>query len=329
MTVAATPLLEVEGLEVAFPLPRRRHWPAPAPLLRAVAGVSLELAAGETLGVVGESGCGKSTLLRALIGLERINGGRIRFAGEEMTGARGAALRRLRRGMQMVFQDPFGSLNPRLRAGQALEEALRANFKLAAAERTRRTAALLERVGLAPALKDRFPHELSGGQRQRLGIARALAVEPQLLLADEPVSALDVSVQAQIINLFAELRRDLNLACLFIAHDLAVVRHLCDRVAVMYLGRIVETGPAAAVYARPRHPYTRALLAAAPEPAADRRLARAPLAGEPPSPADPPPGCPFHPRCPLAVARCQQLRPELAPAPGAPTHQAACHLAGQ
>jgi len=323
--LAAMPLLEVDDLQVGFPLPRPRPWAA-APRLRAVAGLSLSLAAGETLGVVGESGCGKSTLLRALLGLETVDAGAIRFDGVDVTHARGATLRTLRRGVQMVFQDPYGSLNPRLRAGQVLEEALRANFKLTAAERVRRTAALLERVGLGPALKDRFPHELSGGQRQRLGIARALAVEPRLLLADEPVSALDVSVQAQIINLFAELRRDLNLACLFIAHDLAVVRHLCDRVAVMYLGRIVETGPAAAVYTCPMHPYTRALLAAAPEPVAGKRLARAPLAGEPPSPAAPPPGCPFHPRCPLAVSRCRQERPELLPAVDDPTHQAACHV---
>ncbi len=325
--LAAMPLLEVEALQVWFPLPQPRPWVA-ASQLRAVAGLSLSLAAGETLGVVGESGCGKSTLLRALLRLETVEAGRIRFDGVDVTRARGAALRTLRRGVQMVFQDAYGSLNPRLRAGQVLEEALRANFKLTTSERTRRIAALLERVGLDLALKDRFPHELSGGQRQRLGIARALAVEPRLLLADEPVSALDVSVQAQIINLFAELRRDLNLACLFIAHDLAVVRHLCDRVAVMYLGRLVETGSAAAVYARPLHPYTRALLAAAPEPVAGQRLARAPLAGEPPSPAAPPPGCPFHPRCPLAVARCRQERPELRPTATSdePAHHAACHV---
>ncbi len=257
------PLLEIDNLTVSFPVRRglfgrTRH-------VHAVNGVSLTVAEGEAVGLVGESGCGKSTLARTLLGLETAASGAMRWQGEEVLQARGAALRRLRRGVQMVFQDPYGSLNPRHRIGTMLREVLRANHEaLDATGRETRIGELLRRVGLGPEHADRFPHQLSGGQRQRVGIARALAVNPRLLLADEPVSALDVSVQAQIINLFAELRRELGLAYLFIAHDLAVVEHLCDRVLVMYLGRIVESGPAAALFRSPRHPYTRALLAAVP-----------------------------------------------------------------
>jgi len=319
------PLLEVDHLSVGFPvraglLGRKRT-------VKAVADVSLTVAAGETVGLVGESGCGKSTLIRALMQLETpAVGSSIRFNNEDMTRAEGDSLQRLRRGMQMVFQDPYSSLNPQLTAGTTLRETLRANFPRDAAWRRERVTALLELVGLAPELALRYPHELSGGQRQRLGIARALAVEPKLILADEPVSALDVSVQAQIINLLVELRTKLNLAYLFIAHDLAMVEHISQRVLVMYLGRIVEEAPARELYRNPQHPYTRALLAAVPVPEPGRRPA-ALSSGEMPSPLTPPAGCAFHPRCPLVQERCRRERPELEPVAGDQPHCAACHFA--
>jgi len=332
ITVRPMPLLEVAQLRTCYPV--RTGLLGRVRLVRAVDGVSFSVAPGETLGLVGESGCGKSTLARTLLGLEPAAGGSIRFAGQDVTRARGPELRRLRRGMQMVFQDPFGSLNPCHRIGVMLDEVLRANSpELDRAGRRQRSDELLALVGLGVEHRERFPHQLSGGQRQRVGIARALAVAPKLLLADEPVSALDVSVQAQIIGLFQELQRRLGLACLFISHDLAVVEHLCRRVLVMYLGRIVEDAPAAELFRQPRHPYTRALLAAVPRlpdeapPAAG--AAGPPLTGDLPSPLAPPPGCRFHPRCPGATERCRRESPALRPAAGGAGggHAVACHFA--
>lgn len=319
------PILEVEHVSVRYPaaagLFGRRRW------IRAVDDVSFTVAAGETVGLVGESGCGKSTLARALLRLEPVAGGCIRFAGSEVTHARGRQLQRLRRGLQMVFQDPYGSLNPRIRAGAVLVEVLKVNTELSAPARRQRVLELLELVGLGPEHMPRFPHQLSGGQRQRLGIARALAVGPKLILADEPVSSLDVSVQAQIINLFKDLQRKLNLAYLFIAHDLAVVEHLSGRVLVMYLGKVVESAPAEQLFRSPRHPYTRALLAAVPRLDADGKRVDSPPAGDVPSPLAPPSGCAFHPRCPLAQARCRRETPLLEAAPTGPAHTAACFFA--
>ena len=289
--------------------PRRR--------LRAVDDVSLAVARGETLGIVGESGCGKSTLARCLVRLHEPDAGDMHFAGGDVRRLRGAGLRAYNRQVQMVFQDPLGSLNPRMTVAACLREVLTVHRVVPAAEAGRRVAALLEMVHLPPEAAERRPHEFSGGQRQRIGIARALAVEPAVIIADEPVSALDVSVQAQIVNLLVELQRNLGLALVFITHDLRLVRHLAHRVAVMYLGRVVETGPTAELFAAPRHPYTRALIQAAPRLVPGRPARGAAVRGELPSPLDPPPGCPFHPRCPIAEARCAAERPALAARGGA------------
>lgn len=318
------PLLRLQDLKVHFPT--GPSWCRPAQQwVRAVDGVSLELAAGETLGLVGESGCGKTTLGRTVVRLLAPTSGRIEFDGLDLASRTPRELRPLRRQFQMIFQDPYGSLNPRLTVGAILGEAL-AIHRLAPRREDRRAriAALLSAVGLDPAHAERYPHEFSGGQRQRIGIARALAVEPRLIVCDEPVSALDVSVQAQIVNLLRDLQRQRGLAYLFIAHDLAVVEHLSHRVAVMYLGRIVESGPARDVCGSPLHPYTRALVSAVPslDPATARPRLR--LAGDPPSPIDPPPGCPFHPRCPLAEPRCRRDVPRLRDS--LPGRQVACHL---
>ena len=320
--MTAAPLLEVREVRVCYG-PRR------APV-HAVDGVSFTLAAGESLGLVGESGCGKSTLGRALLRLEPLQNGRIVFAGVDISALRDSRLKSFRGQAQMIFQDPHGALNPRLSVGSMLGEALAAHRRCRRAERAGRVADLLRAVGLDPLYARRYPHEFSGGQRQRVGLARALAVQPRLIVADEPVSALDVSVQVQILNLLQDLQRDLNLALLFIAHDLAAVRYLCQRVLVMYLGRIVESGPAAAVYAHPRHPYTAALLSAVPDVerglqfrrSGARRLV---LPGDVPSPAADIPGCPFHPRCPSAEARCRVASPALR---AVETDRcAACHFA--
>jgi len=318
-------LLEVKDLSVHFPV---RHGPfhRARESVKAVDGVSFELAAGETLGLVGESGCGKSTLGRAILRLVEPTAGAILLDGENLTQLRGAALRARRRKFQMIFQDPFGSLNPRMTVADIVGEALDIH-ELAdtPSARAKRIAVLLAAVGLNTTHAQRYPHEFSGGQRQRIGIARALAVEPKLIVCDEPVSALDVSVQAQIINLLRDLQQQRGLAYLFIAHDLAVVEHISQRVLVMYLGKIVEQAAARTLLRSPRHPYTQALISAVPEADPDAKRRRIILSGDVPSPIHPPGGCPFHPRCPLAEARCRVEAPRLEES--APAHFTACHLA--
>ena len=310
-------LLSVRDLEVRFG--------TGAAATRAVDGVSLELRPGETLAVVGESGCGKTTLARAIAGLERPAGGSVRFDGVELTGLPTRARRRLASELQMIFQDPYASLNPRMTAEAIVAEPILLHERLGRAERTDRVCELLARVGLDPALRRRYPHEFSGGQRQRICIARALASRPRLVLCDEAVSALDVSVQAQILNLLADLREEFSLSYLFITHDLGVVRQLAQRVAVMYVGQIVEEAPVEALFAAPRHPYTRALLEAVPAVGGDARWLDARLPGEPASPARPPSGCRFHPRCPEAFDRCRAEAPPLHELPDA---RSRCFLAG-
>ena len=291
--------------------------------VRAVAGVDAQVARGEALGVVGESGSGKSTLGRLLLGLLAPTGGRVLFDGAPLPRPGSSAWRRLRARMGIVFQDPFGSLDPRRSVGAQVADGLDIHHGLSGAQRAERIVALLERVGLDPTRADAYPHEFSGGQRQRLGIARALATGPDFLVADEPVSALDVSIQAQVVKLLAELRRDLGLAMLFISHDLHVVRHLCDRVAVLYLGRVMEEGPAMEVFARPLHPYTRALLSATPMLDPAKRAARIILPGDPPSPSDPPSGCVFRTRCVHARPACAEAVPPLRSL-GGPGQRVAC-----
>lgn len=301
-------LLEVENLKVHYPV--RGGWLGRRQYVRAVDGVSFHLDAGETLGLVGESGCGKSTLGRALVRLETPTEGRVLLRGRDLATLAGRELRRARRDFQMIFQDPYGSLNPRLTIFTALDEVLALHFGLDRAGRRRRAGELLERVGLSAAELDRYPHQFSGGQRQRIGIARALAANPAFIVADEPVSALDVSVQASIINLLEEIREETGTAFLFIAHDLAVVEHISRRILVMYLGRVVEEAPAGELTRRPFHPYTRALLSAVPslDGAGRRRIV---LPGDVPSPLAPPSGCPFHPRCPQTRPECAAAVPPL------------------
>jgi peptide/nickel transport system ATP-binding protein/oligopeptide transport system ATP-binding protein len=316
-------LLQVDGLVRDFPL--RATGPfRPRRTLRAVDGVSFAIDSGETLGLVGESGCGKTTVGRLVLRLIEPTAGSLRFRGEDVLAMDAARLRRLRQDMQIVFQDPFGALNPRMPAGELIVEPLVIHGVGDTLSRERRLRRLLDLVGLAAHHAGRFPHEFSGGQRQRLCIARALALEPAFLVADEAVSALDVSVQAQILNLMQDLKRDLNLTYLFISHDLGVVRHISDRVAVMYLGQIVETGPKQAIFGTPLHPYTQALLGSLPSAAKGRRSFFT-IPGEVPSAANPPAGCRFHTRCPIAVARCSVEPPRLRKL--APGHEVACHLA--
>jgi oligopeptide/dipeptide ABC transporter ATP-binding protein len=317
------PLLEARDLVRHFPVRRGLVLPREIGRVRAVDGVSFSLARGETLAIVGESGCGKSTLGRLLLHLIEPTSGSVQLDGVALTALDRQALRATRRRMQMIFQDPFASLNPRLTVRALLAEPLRLHLGLGPADIARRVAELLGLVGLTPQHAERYPHEFSGGQRQRIGIARALATQPELIVCDEPVSALDVSIQAHVINLLDDLKRRFALSYIFISHDLAVVRHIADRVAVMYLGEIVEIGDKRAVIGTPRHPYTRTLLAAVPRPEVTVRDAREVPRGDVPSPLNPPPGCRFHPRCPHAVVRCREERPALVTL--ADGRAAACH----
>lgn len=331
-TVAADrnsePLLSVRDLQVHFPLKRGFIVQREVARVKAVDGVSFDIFPGETLGLVGESGSGKTTAAKAVIQLNNPGAGSVKFEGQELVGLSTSAMRPVRRKMGMVFQDPYGSLNPRMRAGDIVGEPLKVHGLADSKEDYRKqVASLLTTVGLSPAMAERFPNEFSGGQRQRLGVARAIAARPSLLILDESVSALDVSIQAQILNLLQDLQEQFNLAYLFIAHDLSVVRHISHRVAVMYLGKIVETADAKDLYERPLHPYTQALLSAipTPNPVHERVRERIILRGDLPSPLAPPPGCGFSTRCPIATEACSASVPELRTL--APNQQAACFLA--
>jgi oligopeptide/dipeptide ABC transporter ATP-binding protein len=320
------PLLEVRDLAMAFPLRGGPRLPGrPRPTLRAVDGVDLDVGKGEIVGLVGESGCGKSTLGRCIVGLYPPTAGEIRYRGSALSATRD---RPTRRRMQMVFQDPYSSLNPRMTVRQTLRELLRVHRLVPETNIDVRCRELLDLVGLSARSLDAYPRQFSGGQRQRVSIARALALEPELLVADEPVSALDVSVQATVLNLLQDLRQTLGLSILLIAHNMAVVRQVCDRVAVMYLGRIVETAATAILFGDPRHPYTQGLLRAVPRLAPGRVRTVAAVVGDPPSPIDLPSGCRFHPRCPIAQPPlCHDVDPALTPEARAPAHRAACHFA--
>ncbi|MBX6322988.1 MAG: dipeptide ABC transporter ATP-binding protein [Rhodospirillaceae bacterium] len=318
---AAPPLLEARGLTKHFPARDRRG------VVHAVEDVSFVLRRGETLGIVGESGCGKSTLARLVLRLIEPTAGTVRFDGVDLRRLSASALRARRREMQLIFQDPYAALDPRFTIGASIAEPLAIHRIGTPQSRRAKVNELLGLVGLEPEAAGRYPHEFSGGQRQRIVIARAIALEPKLVIADEPVSALDVSIQSQILNLLADLKQRLGLSYIFISHDLAVVEHISDRVAVMYLGRIVETGPVERLFARPAHPYTQALLSAVPQPDPDRRRERIVLGGDVPSPENPPPGCPFHPRCPQAMERCRREPPPSRILEGAgEPHEVRCHL---
>jgi len=322
---AGAPLLEVRDLAKRFPI-RRGVFSRISGWVRAVDGVSLSISAGETLALVGESGSGKTTTGRCILRLLEPTAGEVRFEGVDLLALPPREMRRMRRRIQVIFQDPYGSLNPRMRVGTIVREPLEIHrVGRSRAERDAMVARLLERVGLDPAMMRRFPHEFSGGQRQRIGVARALALRPRLIVADEPVSALDVSVQAQVINLLIDLQEELGVAYLFIAHDLALVERIADRVAVMYMGKIVETASTDEIFRNPIHPYTRALLQAIPVPDPGLVRERAVIRGDLPSPASPPSGCRFHTRCPVAVEACPRVEPPLVEV--APGHWAACHLA--
>ena len=322
-SATSAPLLQVRGLTKHFPI-RSGLLQRVTGAVKAVDDVSFDVARGETLALVGESGCGKTTTGRALLRLIEPTRGSVHFDGTDVMALTGESMRRMRRHMQIVFQDPYGSLNPRMTVGEAVREGLVVHQLAEGSDADRRVSHLLDEVGLRPEYASRFPHEFSGGQRQRIGIARALAVEPSFIVCDEPVSALDVSVQAQVVNLLRDLQRDRGLSYLFIAHDLAVVSHMADRVAVMYLGRIVELAPRAALFAGARMPYTKALLSAVPVPVPGAVRQRILLAGDPPSPVNPPSGCVFHPRCPhpLKDAACTRVVPPLEEK--APGHFVAC-----
>lgn len=329
--MSASPLLSVSQLRVHFPV-RGGVMLRQTGAVRAVDGVSLDIGPGETLGLVGESGCGKSTLGKAVVRLLKPTSGSIHFRDIDITRIDQRSLRPLRRDFQMIFQDPAESLDPRMSVRSIIEEPFIIHGLGTRAERVQWVDGLLDRVGLPASAAERYSFEFSGGQRQRISIARAIALQPALILCDEPVSALDVSIQSQILNLLMDLRERFGLSYLFISHDLSVVRHIADRVAVMYLGRIVETGPAEGVMRHPRHPYTQALITAIPRTGGTRRDRPLRLPGDVPSPANPPPGCPFHPRCPFAQDRCRRERPLLEPCPpppigGMPTLPNAPHLA--
>ena len=319
-------ILEVENLKMYFPVSQGIIFQRKVADIKAVDGVSFTVKRGETLGLVGESGCGKTTTGRAILQLYKPTAGSVKFRGRELTTMKNSEMRPLRQKMQIIFQDPFGSLNPRMTAGSIIAEPLIIhNLAKSKAERNARVEELLLTVGLNPYMKDRYPHEFSGGQRQRIGVARAIAVQPELIICDEPVSALDVSIQAQIINLLEELQQNFGLSYLFIAHDLAVVRHISDRVAVMYLGKIMELADRNELYENPLHPYTKALLSAVPvpDPIVEAKRERIILTGDVPSPLRPPPGCVFHTRCPIAIDECRVEIPiwrEISK-----NHWAACH----
>lgn len=315
-------VLEAENLQRHYQV--ARGWLKPTETLRAVAGASFTLSAGRTLAVVGESGCGKSTLARLMAMIEPPTAGKLRIDGEDVDPASVEQRRRLRSRVQMVFQDPYGSLNPRKQVGRILEEPLEINTDLERKQRQEAARMMMAKVGLRPEHYGRYPHMFSGGQRQRIAIARALMLHPKVVIADEPVSALDVSIRAQVLNLLMDLQAEYNLAYLFISHDLSVVRHIADEVMVMYLGRPVEQGTKEAIFARPAHPYTQALLAATPSTDPAARSKRLTVKGELPSPLNPPPGCAFHRRCPFATEECKMTRPELRPVAG---RQVACHHA--
>ncbi len=323
MTEPGALLVEARGLRKEYPV-SSGFFGRSKLVVRALDGVDLDIRAGETLGVVGESGCGKSTLGRCLLRLIEPTAGTVRFDGQDVLALGSADLRRMRRSMQIIFQDPYASLNPRMRVGAIVAEGLEVHGLASGSEKRRRVEALLAQVGLSAEHFERYPHEFSGGQRQRIGIARALAVGPRFIVADEPVSALDLSIQAQVLNLMSDLQEQMGLAYLFISHDLRVVEHISHRVAVMYLGKVVEQASRESLYANPRHPYTRALLAAVPVPDPRRRAVHTPLQGDVPSPLNPPSGCAFHPRCPYAESRCRTETPPLIA--GAGGHAVACHV---
>ncbi|MCX6952137.1 MAG: dipeptide ABC transporter ATP-binding protein [Verrucomicrobia bacterium] len=310
-----TPILELRDVKTHFPISQGFLFKRYVGTVKAVDGVTLSVARGEVLGLVGESGCGKSTLARTIMQLVPTTGGAVILEGKNLTTSNAAEVVGVRRDLQMVFQDPYASLNPRMTVFDTLAEPLLVHGACSASEVHDRVASLMSTVGLAPRFMQKYPHEFSGGQRQRIAIARALALEPKVVIADEPVSALDVSIQAQILNLLAQLVRKMNLSLVFIAHDLSVVKHISDRIAVMYLGKIVELGRAADVIERPRHPYTRALVSAipTPDPDVERTRQRIVLPGDPPSPINPPAGCAFHPRCPHSREICRASVPPLAP----------------
>ena len=319
-------LVKVKGLKMYFPITQGIIFQRRVGDIRAVDGISFNVRRRETLGLVGESGCGKSTTGRAILQLYRPTAGDVEFDGQSLVKMKGEPLRRMRRRMQMIFQDPYASLNPRMTVGNIIGEPLDVHNIMSSRERRERVQELLQIVGLNPYFVNRYPHEFSGGQRQRIGVARALAVQPEFIVCDEPISALDVSIQAQIINLLEELQEEFGLTYLFIAHDLSVVRHISDRVAVMYLGKLVELTDRASLYMNPLHPYTKALLSAVPipDPVVEDQRRRTILKGEVPSPANPPSGCNFHTRCPSKLPICDQVDPEWQDVGGG--HWVACHL---
>ncbi|MCH6255400.1 ATP-binding cassette domain-containing protein [Puniceicoccaceae bacterium K14] len=316
--------LQVKDLKTHFSIEKGLLFRRQVGSVKAVDGVSLTLARGEILGLVGESGCGKSTLGRSILQLVKQKSGSVTLDGKELTAITGKSLRSSRADFQMIFQDPYASLNPRMTIYDTLSEALQSHKEIPSSEVSAAVGSLMTKVGLSPRFMRKYPHEFSGGQRQRIAIARALAVEPKLIVADEPVSALDVSIQSQIINLLAKLSREMDLTLIFISHDLSVVKHISDRIAVMYLGNIVEIGPAEEVFHNPLHPYTKALVSAipVPDPKKEKERKRILLSGDPPSPINPPVGCAFHPRCPHVEEECKKARPELEPFNG--KSQAAC-----